>query len=343
MATTFAEYKYGGLGAELKREIALIAANVSPLLGVLKFDELEHNNVSRQRMYTDDGQITEHAVGATWVKNNPHWEFRDSALANLGDDVTVDLFGAQSSDTTFNALMAGNVTQKTRQISQSFDRLAIYGGTTANAKFSASAMVGLIPHIARVESASTVDLDGWLYTGTDANANNTQVLVAAESASATLTLGMIQRLISSVKPFATHLIMSQLMHDKLQALGQAAGTNLIVAGEKLGMPVEMYGRTQVLINDGIKDNFVDPASSVATISTYNYDTGTNDTSPIFAVYMGLDGYCGINGQGMIQVENLAGGGAMENLDARGKRIKAYVGTALRHRKAAAILVGATYS
>ena len=343
MATTLSEYQYGGLGAELKKEIALIAAHVSPLLGILKFDELENNNVSRQRMYLDDGQITEHAVNATWVKNNPHWEYRDSPLANLGDDVTVDMFGAQSSDTTFQSLMAGNVSQKTRQISQSFDRLAIYAGTTANAKFSASAMVGLITHIARVESSTTTDLDGWLYTGTDAGANNTQVLVAAASASATLTLGMIQRLCSAVKPYATQLILSQLAHDKLQALAQAAGTNLIVAGEKLGQPVEMYGRTQVVVNDGIKDNFVDPSSSVATISTYNYDTGTGDTSPIFAIYMGTDGFCGINGQGMIQVENLANGGAMESLDARGKRIKFYTGTALRHRKAAAILVGATYT
>jgi hypothetical protein len=46
---------------------------------------------------------------------------------------------------------------------------------------------------------------------------------------------------------------------------------------------------------------------------------------------------------MIQVENLAGGGPMESLDAKGKRIKAYLGVALRHRKAAAVLCGATYT
>ena len=343
MATTLAEYQFGGLGAELRKEIALIAAHASPLLGVLPFDQLESNNVSRQRMYLDDGQIAEHVVDATWTKNNPHWEFRDTALAILGDDVTVDMFGAQASDTTFAKLMAGNVEQKTLQISQSFDRLAVYGGTSANAKFSGSAMTGLLLHIAHVESATTTDLDGWLYTGTDSAANNTQVLAAAASASATLTLTMIQRLISSVRPYATHLIMSQLMHDKLQSLCQSSSRNLDVGKGKLGEPVEYYGRAQVLVNDGLKDNGPDPSSSVTTISTYNYDTGTGDTSFIFAVHINPTAFCGINGQGMIQVENLANGGAMENLDARGKRIKAYLGTALRHRKAAAVLCGATYT
>lgn len=343
MATTLTDYQYGGLGAELKQSIALVAAHASPLLAELPFDELAHNNVSRQRMYYDDGQIAEKSVDQTWAKNNPHWEYRDAELAILGDDVTVDMFGAQSSDTTFQKLMAGNVEQKTRQISQSFDRLSVYGGTTSNAKFSGSAMQGLLLHIARVESSTTTDLDGWLYTGTDSGANNTQVLAAAASASATLTLGMIQRLVSAVKPYATHLMMSQLIHDKLQQLAQAAGTNLTVAEGKLGQPVEYYGRSQIVINDGMKDNGPDPSSNVTTINTYDYDSGTGDTSFIFALHLAQDAFVGINGQGMIQVENLANGGPMENLDARGKRIKAYLGTALRHRKAAAVLCGATYS
>ena len=233
--------------------------------------------------------------------------------------------------------------QKTLQLSQSFDRLAVYGGTSNNAKFSGSAMTGLLLHIAHVESSTTTDLDGWLYTGTDSGANNTQVLAAAASASATLTLTMIQRLMSAVKPYATHLMMSQLMHDKVLSLAQAAGTNLDVGTGKLGEPVERYGRAQILINDGIKDNGPDPSSSVTTISTYDYDTGGGDTSFIFAVHIAPNAFCGINGQGLIQVENLANGGPMENLDARGKRIKAYLGTAMRHRKSAAVLCGATYS
>ena len=46
---------------------------------------------------------------------------------------------------------------------------------------------------------------------------------------------------------------------------------------------------------------------------------------------------------MIQVENLGGGGPLENLDAKGKRIKAYLGTALRQHKAAAVLLNCNYS
>jgi len=317
--------------------------NQSPLLKEFPFDELTSNDVSRQKMFLDDGDITEHAVNATWNITNPHWEYRDAPLATLGDDVTVDMRGALASGHSLQKLMGDNVEAKSEQISRTFDKLAVYAGTTANANLSGSDMIGLLIHIARVESSTTADLDGWLYTGTDAAAHNTQVLTAAASASATLTLRMIRRLQSAVRPYCSHLMMSALMRDKMQELAQAAGNNLLVGTGKLGEPVEMYGRSRIIVNDGIKDNMPDPSSSVTTISTYNYDTGAGDTSPIFALYISPRGFCGINGYGMIQVENLAGGGPMESLDARGKRIKAYLGAALRHRKAAAVLCGATYT
>ena len=342
MATTLTEYKYGGHDAEVRLDIAQVAANQSPLLQALMFDELTSNDVSRQKMFLDDGDITEHPVGATWNITNPHWEYRDAPLATLGDDVTVDMRGALASGNTFNSLMGGVVEAKSEQISRSFDKLAVYAGTTANATFSSSDMKGLLIHIARTESSTTTDLDGWLYTSTDAGANNTQVLTAGASDGATLALGMIRRLQSSVRPYCSHIMLSQLMHDKLQVLAQAAGTNLLVGTGKLGEPVEMFGRSRIIINDGIKDNFPNPASNITTISTYNYETGTGDTSPIFGLYISPRGFCGINGLGMIQVENLANGGPMESLDARGKRIKAYLGVALRHRKAAAVLCGPTY-
>lgn len=343
MATTLTEYKYGGHDAELRQDIAEVMDNKSPLLKVLLFDELTSNDVSRQQMYLDDGLILEHPVNGTWAVNNPHWEYRDAPLATLGDNVTVDVRGALASGRPLEKLMAGNVMEKSAQISRTFDRLSVYAGTTANAAHSSSDMRGLLIHIARVESSTTPDLDGWLYTGTNASAHNKQVVTAGASASGTLTLGMVQRLVSAV-PGCTHVMMSQLMHDKLQALAQAAGTNLTVAQGKLGEIVEYYGKARIVINDEIKDNMPDPASNVTTISTYNYDTGTGDTSPMFALRISPSmGFCGINGIGMIQVENLAGGGAMENLDARGKRIKAYLGVALRHRNAAAVLCGATYA
>ena len=343
MATTLTEYKYGGHDAELRLDIAQVMENQSPLLKEMPFDELTSNDVSRQQMFLDDGDIVEHGVNATWNKTNPHWEYRDAPLATLGDDVTVDMRGALASGHSVQKLMGANVEAKSEQISRTFDKLAIYAGTTANGNLSSSDMVGLLIHIARIEGSTVTDLDGWLYTGTDAAAHNTQVVTAAASASGTLVLGMIRRLQSAVRPYCSHLMMSQLMHDKLQALAQANGANLQVGIGKLGEPVEMFGRSKIIINDGIKDNLPDPSSNVTTISTYNYVTGTGDTSPIFGLYISPRGVCGINGYGMIQVENLAGGGPMESLDARGKRIKAYLGIALRHRKAAAVLCGATYS
>ena len=343
MATTLTEYKYGGHDAELRQDIAEVMENQSPLLRVLSFDELTSNDVSRQQMFLDDGDILEHAVNSTWVINNPHWEYRDAPLATLGDSVTVDMRGALASGHSFDRLMARNVEEKSGQLSRTFDKLAVYAGTTANGRLSGSDMKGLLIHIARVESSTTTDLDGWLYTGTDAAAHNTQVVTAAASSGATLTLGMIQRLVTAV-PGCTHIMLSQLMHDKLQTLAQASATNLIVSGGKLGEWVEMYGKQRIIINEAIKDNMPDPSSNVTTISTYNYDTGTGDTSPIFAMRLASNkGFCGINGLGMIQVENLANGGVLENLDAKGKRIKAYLGVALRHRKAAAVLCGATYT
>lgn len=343
MATTLTEYRYGGNAAELKKEIAEVLVNESPLLAVLGFDELTDNNVSRQRMYLDDGDIVEHNVNGTWNVTNPHWEFRDAPLAVMGDNVTVDNFGALSSGASQEKLMAGNVMEKSGQISRTFDKLAVYAATTSVARLSGSAMVGLLIHIARTETSTTADLDGWLYTGTDGSAHNTQVVDCASSAGATLTLGMLQRAVDAVRPKCTHIMLSRLMRSKLQTLAQASGTNLDVQEQRLGQIVTRWGEQVVLVNDAIKDNAPDPSSDVTTISTYDYDSGTGDTSPIFCLNISPNGFTGINGKGMIQVENLAGGGAMESLDAKGKRIKAYIGVALRHRRAAAVLCGATYT
>jgi len=344
MATVLVDYRFGGNSAELKKLIAEVMVNESPLLQTLTFDELTDNNVSRQKMF-DVGDIQEHTVGDTWTIVNPTWDYRDAPLTILGDNVTVDNFGDLASGQ--QNLMAQQIAEKARQISRRYDKLAIYGGVTNNGALAGSAMVGLLKHIARCEGTQSTslasDLDGWLYTSNDSAAHNKQVVYGVATASVAVSMAMIAALRDAVKPKATAFIMSLLMRRKVEALCQAQGTNLDVREGKAGQIVTMLGEQKVLVNEAIKDNMPDGASNVTNITTYDYASGTGDISPIFAVAIGDSDFTGLNGKGMIQIEDLAGGGVMETLDAKGKRIKAYLGTALRKRTAAAVLLGTNYA
>lgn len=343
MSTVLTDYKYGGADAKIAAVIAEMMANESPFLKVLEFDELTDNNVSRQKMY-EDGDVQEHQVGDTWTVVNPTWEYRDAPLTVLGDNVTVDEFGGLAGGK--EDLMASQIAEKSRQLSRRFDKLAIYAKTTSVGQFTGSAMVGLLLHIARCESSTTTDLDGWLYTGNSDAANNKQALFAASGASAALNLTMLSALRDAVKPKATDFLMSLLMRRKLESLLQAQGTNLVVREGKAGQIVTMFGEQRITIIESIKDNMDDSSALVTAIASYNYSQAIaagDDTSPIFAVAIGKTDYTGLNGKGMIQVEPLANGGVMETLDARGKRVKAYLGTALRRKTSAAVLLNANYA
>ena len=241
--------------------------------------------------------------------------------------------------------MASNIAEKARGLSRRFDKLAIYAGTTSTGALKSSNMVGLLIHIARVEGAAVTDLDGWLYTGNDGAANNTQAVFAASGASAALNIAMLSSLRDAVDK-ATHIMMSKLMRRKTEDLYRATGNNLMVGGGKLGEIIAMFGDQRVLVNNEIKDNMDDSSALVTAIASYDTTqaiAALKDTSPIFAFNISKTGFCGINGKGMIQVENLGGGGPLENLDAKGKRIKAYLGMALRQHKSAAVLLNANYA
>jgi len=341
--TTLADYKYGGHDVEVRQTIAEVMENESPLLRVLTFDELTDNNVSRQRMY-EDGDVQEHAVGDTWTVVNPTWEYRDAPLTILGDNVTVDEFGDLASGQ--KGLMASQIEEKARQLSRRFDKNAIYAQTTTYGAFTGSAMVGLLLHIARCETATTTDLDGWIYTGNSDAANNKQAVFAASGASAALTIAMLEALRDAVRPKATDYLMSLLMRRKLDDLCRATGTNLDVSEGKAGQIITRFGEQRVTIISSIKDNMTDSTSLVTAIASYDYTQAIaagKDTSPIFAVAIGKTDFTGINGKGMIQVVDLAGGKDMESLDAKGKRVKAYLGLALRRKTSVAVLLNANYS
>lgn len=340
--TTLAEYKYLGADQEVRMGIAKVLTKVSPWLRDLPFTELAHNDISRYKMETSDGGATVHSVGDVWTTINPEWEYREAQLAILGDNIDVDNFGNFASGPE-NAWAA--VTElKTKGVGQTFDKLAVYGRTTATGVLADSKnFKGLLRCIAEAESSTTTDLDGWLYTGNDSDAHNTQVVFGVSGASVALNLAMMDALRDAVRPMPTHYVLSRLMLRKLNGLAQAAGNNLEHDKDQLGHIVTRYGEQKVVIDDQIKDNMTDSSALVTAIASYDYTKAIAagyDTSPIFAVRMEEDGLCGINGEGMIQVEEL---GTLESKDAKGKRVKFYCGMRLTNKRAAAVLLNTNYS
>ena len=338
MAATLAEYKYLGNDAEIRMGIAMTIVKEFPWLAEMPFVEI-NNNVSRYKMELAAARADTYQVGETWQEGTPTWEYRDAPLAILGGDADDDNFGrlaAAGEDT-----MAAITMLKSKAIANWFGELAILGRTTAVATYNAEKnFKGLLRLLCECESSTSTDLDGALYTAHGA-ANNSQVIQAGSGASATLTLDMIDVLIDLVKPKPTHLIMSRLMKRKLKGLARAAGNNLTVAEGKLGMPVEMYGEQQILVDDYMPLNFPDPSTLVSAPASYTPTTtwaASNDTSPIFAARFGEDGLCGINGEGMIQVETFD---KLETKDARRVRIKFYAGMRLTNKLVLAGLFSAT--
>ena len=336
--TTLAQYKYLGADQDVRQGIGLTLVKVSPWLRDLDFVELKSNDISRYKMELTDGGASVHEVGDTWSTVNPTWEYREAQLAILGDNIDVDNFGEFASGP--ESAMAAATKLKTKGVGQTFDKLAIYGRTTSTGSLSKSTnFKGLLRLIAEAESSTTTDLDGWLYTGEDSEAHNPQVIMAASGGSATFVLAMFHALVDQVRPSATHIIMSRLVRRKLNTLAETAGQNLVHDQDQLGFPVTKFGDQKVLIDDQIKNQMNDPSGLVTAIASYDYTqaftASSTDTSPVFAVRMGEDGLCGINGQGMIQVEDL---GILEGKDARGKRVKFYCGLRLTNKTAAAVLL-----
>lgn len=339
---TLTEYRYLGNERETRMGIAKTAVQVSPWLKFLPFVELKNSDISRYKMETSDGGASVHSVGDTWSAVNPTWEYREAALAILGDNVDVDEFGQVAAGP--EDVWAGALELKSKGVGQQFEKLAVYGRTTSVASLSsANNFKGLLLLIGEAESSTTTDLDGWLYTGDDSAANNKQVLMAASGASAALSIAMLRALRDAVKPAPTDFIMSRLMRQKLESLAEAAGNNLEHDKDQLGQIVTRFGEQRVLIDDQIKNNMDDSTALVTAIASYNYAqaiAAAKDTSPIFAVRMAEDGLCGMSANGMIQVEDL---GVLESKDAKGKRVKFYCGMRLTNKTAASVLMNANYS
>lgn len=343
MASTLTEYKYLGNDAEIRMGIAQTIVKEYPWLSMLPFVEI-NNNATRYKMELSEARADVYEVGETWIEGTPEWEYRESPLCILGGDADDDNFGrlASGEDT-----MAAIVELKSKAIANMFAQKCILGQTTSNAIHSASKnMKGLIRLNCECETASAntgaTDLDGVIFSSYGSGAgNNTQVIVAAASASATLTLDMLDVLVRIPRPKPTHIITHWIMLNKIASLARAAGNNLQHDMDQLGMPVTRYGE-QILVNDDYcPTNFNDPSSSVCSPASWDNtqaSAGAKDTTPIWAVRFGEDGLCGINGEGMINVEKFD---KLETKDAKRVRIKFYCGMRLTNKLALAGLYGAT--
>jgi hypothetical protein len=307
----------------------------SPWMRVLSWKGISSNTI-KYNMETAEGAADFYDVGETWVEGTPTWEERYADLSILGGDADVDNFALS----TGMVSAAEIIELKAKAIANRFAACAILGRTTSVATYSSSKIFkGLLRLIAECESSTTTDLDGKVYgVGTG---NNSQVLTGASGASAVLTLDMMNYLYDLVRPKPTHVITSRHMRNKLSSLAQAAGMNFSHDKDAFGQVVTRISEYELLIDDAVPDNMLDPGGVYTTIASYVPTTAraaTVDTTPIFAVRVAEDGLCGITSaqNGMIQTESL---GKLSNKDAERTRIKFYCGLALFNKRAAGVYMG----
>jgi len=342
MATTLAQYKYLGPAADIRAGIAQYIYTESEFLRVLPFTQLQNNNITRTKFELEAAGADVYEVNETWQQSEAKFEYRDHNLCIIGGDADVDNFGQLAAGG--EDVMASQIMLKTKDLQQTFEKLAIVGQTTAEATYSATKnMKGLLRLLCEVETASAntgaTDLDGGIYNA-HSGANNPQVLAAASGASATITLDMLDWLIAAVTNCEAIMTNFQMI-QKITSLARAAGNNLSHDNDELGKIVTRYGDVRVIRNDFVPVNFPDPSTYVFAPASYTITTAVaagNDTCPIFAFRMGEDALTGINGEGMIQVEKFD---KLETKDGKRTRIKWYAGLSLRNKRALAGLFGAT--
>lgn len=334
MANTLAQYEYL-INDPVKVGIAHTILVENPLLQMLPFKGIASNTI-KYKMETVEASADFHEVNEQWVEGASTWEPRYADLAILGGDADVDEF-VKSTMGAQEPIGAEIISLKAKAIANKFAYNTIMGRTTSKDAYSSTKnFKGLLRLIAECEGSTKDDLDGGL---TGAVGNNTQVLVRASGASGALTLDYIDELLDKVKPKPTHIISSRMFRRKLTALARAAGTNLEHDKNALGFPVTRYGDVEVVISDGVLDNLNDNTTVVTAIGSWDYTqtrAAAKDVTPIFAVRVGEDGFCGITSaqNGMIQTTPI---GILENKDATRTRIKFYCGLALFNKLAAAVL------
>ena len=262
----------------------------SPIMGVLPFIPVEGN------AYLYNVSLT--LPTASWL--------------TVGDQISESTGTYEQRTTSIYTLLANSYTDKSKikknatqdpeavdialaaqAMAHEFEKTFIIGQTSVDS--STKQFKGLLRMIAEFESSSTTDLDG---------VNNTSVLAAGATNAAT-TQTLMDELIDRIKPGAPDLLlMSRKQRRRLNVLSRVSGASglMITDSELFGKKMAHYDSIPIYVSDFLPDNFPDNASSVCTISTYDYDaaaTGTTDESFIFAMQLGEKKVKGLNAGEMV--------------------------------------------
>jgi hypothetical protein len=294
MALTLAE------SAKLTQDVLLrgvieTIVKESPILQIMPFVHIEGNGLTYNREKALAAAAWHAPLGDWTTATAPEFDKLTATLAILGRNADLDKFITQTRS-NIQDIEAVVLMLAAKSVRHEFERAFVYGATGAyltNQPTDANMFDGLIVKIATKTASSQV--------------------IAAGATGATLTFGMLDRLVDAVlggKPDV--LMMSKRSRRKLMDLSRAAGFAIETDRNEWGTYIERWNGIPLAINDWILDTH-----QVATSLETNMTGGTCST--IYAIRFGEDGVCGATNGG-IQLENV---GTLEGKDATRHRIKWY--------------------
>ncbi len=292
----------------------------SLLLQRLPFIEIVGNGLTyNQELTLPNAEFYD--VNEDWEESTPTFRQVTAVLKILGGDADVDKF-LKATRSDINDLESTVVELKAKAIRNTFEEKFIYGDTTTRPKEfdGLTYLMSLLTEDVAVPG----DVN---YTG--------QVLRAATAAaSASLTLTMLDDLISLVKGGrADALLMNQTMRNAIQALLRAAGQGGLESGRsEMGTWVQSYLGIPIIIDDWILNTHDCAAADCGQIDTF---TG-GDSTIIAAVRFGEGALAGLQSPGGLMVEPV---GTLEKKDATRTRVKWYCSVALFTQVTSAVLIG----
>jgi hypothetical protein len=273
----------------------------SPLLGILPQKEIQGNS----------------------HKYNVSLTLPTAAWLTVGDQINEDTGTYEQRTTDIYTMVANSYTDKSKillnttqdpesvdaalaaqSMAHEFEKTLIIGQTSVDT--STKQFKGLLRIMAEFESSTTTDLDGQLYSSPETG-NNTQFLTE-HATSAALTMKGMDALIDQVRPGKPDLLlMSRYARRKLNVLQRASGGGsgaglVFTESELFGKFMPSYDSIPIYVSDWLKDNYPNCASSVLSISTYDFDTTRStdyDNTIIFAMKLGEQGVMGLHAGQMV--------------------------------------------
>jgi len=277
----------------------------SPILRVLPFIEIVGNGLT----YNQENALPDidfYDVGDPWAESTPTFTQKTANLKIMGGDADVDNF-LKATRSNIQDLEAAIVELKAKALKDKFEDTFIYGDSAVNVK----QFDGIRKLINTAQAGAQV--------------------IAAGASGATLTLGMLDQLIDTVRGGKPDLLlMSRRSRRKVNALVRASGSGIMETDrDQWGNFVEFWDGVPIGVSDWVLDTHV-VDDSVETATT----GGT--CSAIYALQTGEGGLCGLSAPGFLTVEPI---GSLETKDASRNRIKWYVSLALFSSIKAGALIG----